>query len=240
MELNRREMLLAVAGLPALSLIPRNDTPPEPPPVPPQPGPAFRTGFRSLDFALADGGLMPGELTVVIGGRGAGKTSFVDTIARTNAATSSHYRGQCEEGNNDLLCLRHKVQSQFFYDFNFMTMFGDPTDEAYKSRCWMSLAQELRALAEKNHSSYVVSINLEWDKEREEFKTYPAHAVKFWAHNVIYITKSRKGIHSNVRLVKCVSPSPRLSEVMLGCNFPVSFDIFAGCHEDWHWRRQQG
>jgi energy-coupling factor transporter ATP-binding protein EcfA2 len=90
MQVNRREALQMLAGTTLVPFVAAAPTPTiaapaapsTPAPVAPPVTTFFTTGLPTLDKAIG-GGIHPGELVVVMGCTGSGKTSFVENIARS-------------------------------------------------------------------------------------------------------------------------------------------------------------
>src|SRR3954465_8644320 len=65
----------------------------------------FSTGFPSLDLLL-DGGMLPGELMLVLGTSGSGKTAFCRRMYQANDKGQSTTEKPENPGSNDVLRLR--------------------------------------------------------------------------------------------------------------------------------------
>jgi energy-coupling factor transporter ATP-binding protein EcfA2 len=114
MQVNRREALQILAGTTLVPFVAAAPTPTiaattTPVPVAPPVTKIFTTGLPTLDKAIG-GGIHPGELVVVMGSAGSGKTSFVDNMARAinpqfNPKTDSDVLEDRTLGSTDLLYL---------------------------------------------------------------------------------------------------------------------------------------
>jgi hypothetical protein len=117
--MNRREFLknigIGAAALSVPAVVVAQETPPPPPPLPlpePKKEVIFSTGFPTLDKHLG-GGIRPGELMVVLGETGAGKSSFCNTIWARNCVW--HHNASYYHDYDDQLEILALAENPLFF-----------------------------------------------------------------------------------------------------------------------------
>jgi hypothetical protein len=218
MNINRREFIAATAAAVTVGSVIKASTP--------APN-VFSTGFPSLDKAL-DGGLQPGEIMVVMGLPGTGKTRFMERIANSQSSGDITNR---KNGDWDMLSLwRHPDRTSTFRTEAFLTTdagwpFGLEGDQSQNHFNQRYLREWLKAKQQYNFAA-VASFPLRHNLHGS--MRVPRHVevtAFYYCDYVLHLMPYP--CRSTGSLARCLGSRNRK---MKGFEFPIAFNQ-DGCYE---------